>query len=520
MKRKISVTLAALMIFVSSSSVFGAISDITINADGLLQPVRNEIINKNGANYVGLREMSDILGADDVFWDSKARTVTIKKGNKKVVLSVDSGKVSVDGKEVDTPVTAEIVNSRVMVPLRFISEIFDAEVSWDEDKRMITVVNPDKTGNYAVLNTVGEKNETTTVYTYEEALSAAISKNSDLKNLDDTISYLSEARDDLGNNLKIMDDAYDSYTTIENGAASGGLSETAALQLRANMTETLSSTIKIMQSIKSADVNRSLKDINEEMIKDGLAATLKNYLSSIKTAQMNISLLEESVNLGQENIENMELKLSVGMESEQNVFTARLEQEQLELSLESAKLSLEQLKQSLNSFIGAGADEDIFIDYEITFDKLDDIQLESYVTLKTQNDPLIKTLKAQVDLAEYNKRVAAVNASDAERLNLINSVNTATRTLKDKQDSMATNIRNTYNQLKQLEQQDKSKKAAVKKAIEDYNSAVVSYQAGMATNYQVSQAKMAILNAEIEVEKNALSYDLLVFSFERPYMLG
>ena len=41
----------------------------------------------------------------------------------------------------------------------------------------------------------------------------------------------------------------------------------------------------------------------------------------------------------------------------------------------------------------------------------------------------------------------------------------------------------------------------------------------MATNYQVSQAKLGILNAEIDVEKNALDYDLSVFTFERPYML-
>lgn len=519
MKRKFSRLLAAAIIFTASTtSVFGAITDITINANGILQPVRNEIINRNGTNLVGLREMSDILGADDVYWDSKARTVTIKKDSKKVILSVDSGKVSIDGKEVEAPISAEIVNSRVMVPLRFISECFDAEVSWDEEKKLITVSSPNKTSDYVVLDVTDEKDENTKVYTYEEALQAAIDKNSDLKNLDDTISYLVETRDELGNNIRIMDDAYASYTMIENGAASGGISDTAALQ--AKVSSTLSSTIQIMQGMKSADVNRSLKDINAEMIKDGLAATLKNYLSSIKTAQMNISLLEESVKLGQENIDNMELKLSVGMESEQNVSTAKLEQKSLESNLESAKLALKKLKQSLSNFIGDDTNGNISIDYKISFDKLDDVQLDSYVTLKTQNDPSIKTLKAKVDLAEYNKRVASVNSTDAEKLNLINTVNTANRTLTDTQDSMSTNIRNAYNSIKQLEEQNKAKKAAVQKAIETYNSTVVSYQAGMATNYQVSQAKMGILNAEIAVEQNALDYDLLVFTFERPYMLS
>ena len=78
MKRKISCILASALIFAMTTSSLGAISDITISANGILQPVRNEIINRNGNNLVGLREMSDIWGAVDFFWDSKARTVNIK----------------------------------------------------------------------------------------------------------------------------------------------------------------------------------------------------------------------------------------------------------------------------------------------------------------------------------------------------------------------------------------------------------------------------------------------------------
>ncbi len=517
MKRKICCAISAALIFaMTSTSVFGAISDITINANGILRPIQTGIINRNGSNLVGLREVSDILGADDVFWDSKARAVTIKKDNKKVVFSVDTGKVTIDNKESEAPVSAEIVDGSVMVPLRFISEIFEADVSWDEVKKTITITSKDK-GNYILLDVKDDLTDNTKVYSYDEALQAAINKNSDLKNLDDTIAYLTESRDDLGNNIKIMDDAYASYTALANGAASGGISDSTALQLK--ITDTIGTTIQIMQGMKAADINKSLKDVNAEMLRDSTAVTLKNYLSSIKTAQMNISLMEENVKLGEENIKNLELKLSVGMESEQNVTTAKLGQKELQASLESTKLALEKLKQSLKSFIGADPNEDIVVNYEISLNQLQDVNLESYVTLKTQNDPSIKTLKAQQELAEYNKRIS-VNATDAEKINLSNSVNTATRTLTDTQDAMATNIRNTYSSLKQLEEQDKSKKAAVQKAIETYNSVVVSYQAGMATSYQVSQARLGILNAEVAVEQNALDYDMLVFTFERPYMLA
>ena len=42
----------------------------------------------------------------------------------------------------------------------------------------------------------------------------------------------------------------------------------------------------------------------------------------------------------------------------------------------------------------------------------------------------------------------------------------------------------------------------------------------MITEYQVKQARLAILNAEMEIESNALNYDMMVFSFERPYLLS
>ena len=515
MKRKICCIISSALIFAMTTSAIGAVTDITISANGILQPVRNGIVNRNGSNLVGLREMSDILGADDVFWDSKARTVTIKKDAKKVVLSVDTGKTTVDGKEVETPVFAELIDNKVFVPLRFISEIFDATVDWNQEKKSITITTKDN-DDYIVLDVSGNVNEDTKIYSYDEALELATNKNSSLKNLDDSIAYLTESRDDLANNIKLMDDAYASYTALANGA-NGTISDSTALQLK--ITDTIGTTIQIMQGMKASDINKSLKGENEQMIKDGISATLKNYLIAIKKAEMNISLLEENVKLGKENIENLELKLSVGMESEKNVSTAKLEQKELEANLESTKLSYETIKDKLKSFIGVDAAEDVIVNYEISFDKLEDVDLESYIILKKQNDPSIKVLESKVEVAEYNKKIS-VNATDAEIINLTNAVNTATRELKDTQDEMETNIRNAYNNIKQLEEQNKAKKAAVQKAIETYNSTVVSYQAGMATNYQVSQAKMGILNAEIAVEQNALDYDLLVFTFENPYMLS
>ena len=85
---------------------------------------------------------------------------------------------------------------------------------------------------------------------------------------------------------------------------------------------------------------------------------------------------------------------------------------------------------------------------------------------------------------------------------------------------MEQNIRTAYNNIKQLEENNKSLLRAVEQAKDDYNSVVASYNAGMSTEYEVNQAKLGILSAEKDVEDNAANYDLLTFTFEKPYLLS
>ena len=54
----------------------------------------------------------------------------------------------------------------------------------------------------------------------------------------------------------------------------------------------------------------------------------------------------------------------------------------------------------------------------------------------------------------------------------------------------------------------------------DYNSAVVSYNAGLATAFTVKQARLGVLNAEKALEDNKLSYIMLTATFDKPYLLG
>lgn len=526
MKRKIAAALTVTLIssmLLSSMTVFAntgepvKVSDVIVKTNGILQPINN-IVNKDGSNLVPLRAVSEILGADDIYWDQHLRKVRIRKDNNELNLFVDTNKATYNNKDIDINVGIEIVDDTVMVPLRFISEIFDADVEWDENSKTISI-NTENTGKYILLNVADEVTDDTTVYSFDEAFSLAEKKNSSLKDISDSVRLLDESRDSVGKGLRLLDDSYATYQALADAVEGGGLNGMDSNTIYMQMDSSISQIVSSMQSIKNADINKSLVSVNEQLTKDSLEYTLKRYISAIKITYMSIELLEENIKLGEENIKNLELKYSLGMESEYNLNNAKQQQKQTEATLEQTKLSLESQKESLKSFLGVPSDQDVVIDYTIEFNQLDGIVLENYIADKIQNDPSIKQLKAQKELADYNARISEV-LSEVERIQLQNAANTAGRNLTDAQDNMEKSIKTAYNELKKYEEKNKANLLAVEQAVDTYNSVVVSYQAGMATAYQVNQAKLAIMNAEIAVEQNAIEYDSYVFSFENPYLLS
>jgi outer membrane protein TolC len=96
---------------------------------------------------------------------------------------------------------------------------------------------------------------------------------------------------------------------------------------------------------------------------------------------------------------------------------------------------------------------------------------------------------------------------------------TAQRALKDAQDNMEKKIRTSYNNVLQLQEMSKTYQRAITQAIADYNSALVSYNSGFATEYQVKQAKLGIINAEKNLDDNKLNIAMLEFQLEHPYLL-
>lgn len=108
-----------------------------VTIDG--SPIQTEpSYTENGATLVPLRVISEAFGAQ-VEWSEKTRSVSIYLGDCTILLMIDDKSCYVNGTEKILIAAPALKNSTTMVPLRFISETFGAQVQYDEKTNGVLV---------------------------------------------------------------------------------------------------------------------------------------------------------------------------------------------------------------------------------------------------------------------------------------------------------------------------------------------------------------------------------------------
>lgn len=92
----------------------------------------------NGRMLVPLRFISEAVGAE-VGWDGATRTISIALGDKEISLTLDSSEAMVNGKKVMMDVPATTLRGSTMVPVRFVGESLDLVLDFNSDTRELTI---------------------------------------------------------------------------------------------------------------------------------------------------------------------------------------------------------------------------------------------------------------------------------------------------------------------------------------------------------------------------------------------
>jgi len=92
----------------------------------------------DGRTMVPMRVIFEELGAE-VQWDEATRTITATRDDVIVQTTLGNRNVQVNGNRMTIDVAPVTINGRTLVPLRFVSEAFGAEVEWNANARTVSI---------------------------------------------------------------------------------------------------------------------------------------------------------------------------------------------------------------------------------------------------------------------------------------------------------------------------------------------------------------------------------------------
>lgn len=127
------------LIWAAAAAAYAENTPVDIRVNGEYIKTYAEPIIMEGVTYAPVRGVADALCADRVEWDDEKKEALIECGGSEVVISTVGGKVKKDDVTVSSKSEAFISESRTYIPVRLISELFGAEVGWDELYRNVEI---------------------------------------------------------------------------------------------------------------------------------------------------------------------------------------------------------------------------------------------------------------------------------------------------------------------------------------------------------------------------------------------
>lgn len=147
------ISILLILSIVLSLSFTALSADIKLYVNG--QSVSCDVppIIRNDRTMVPIRAFFDFFGAD-VAWNQQSQRVTINSGGRDIVLTIGSDIAYVNSVANRLDCVPIIVNSRTLVPIRFISETLNYNVSWDGSTQSVYIQSTDGTVNSTTITSM------------------------------------------------------------------------------------------------------------------------------------------------------------------------------------------------------------------------------------------------------------------------------------------------------------------------------------------------------------------------------
>ena len=141
MKKTVSIIL--MVVIMASCICANAQSDVkvTLNGNEVYFPDVKPFIDERDRVLVPIRFVSEVLGAL-VDWENESQTAVIKQDKDEIRYTVYKPMAYLNGEMIAMDTYGILKDCRTMVPIRFISELLGCTVVWDKNTSTVVITSP------------------------------------------------------------------------------------------------------------------------------------------------------------------------------------------------------------------------------------------------------------------------------------------------------------------------------------------------------------------------------------------
>ncbi|MFC4777252.1 copper amine oxidase N-terminal domain-containing protein [Paenibacillus sp. GCM10023252] len=155
----------------AAASVVPSSKEIKITYNGYAFIPETAPFNVNGTVYLPVRDVSVLLGAR-VTWNNQLRRVTIQYPEKLITLVPGATEATMNGKKSKLTAPVLIKQGRTYIPLRFLSEALGANIAWNGTTRTVSITQTNlyATSESAAYPTLWLSRTSGALYTVNDAV--------------------------------------------------------------------------------------------------------------------------------------------------------------------------------------------------------------------------------------------------------------------------------------------------------------------------------------------------------------
>lgn len=137
--KKIVIFSLMFVFVVFSLSAIASPADITVRIDSSALEYDVPPVAIDGRTLVPVRVTAEALGAD-VSWDSDSESAIITFEDRVVTMALDDPHYYIDGTKYDMDSAVTIIDSRMLIPVRYLAESLGAVVVWDNKEKIVDII--------------------------------------------------------------------------------------------------------------------------------------------------------------------------------------------------------------------------------------------------------------------------------------------------------------------------------------------------------------------------------------------